>query len=62
MPNDEAGEPDREQAGDGMSAAAAPVVPAEGEAPEAKDFQFTVTLYGGRLATVKVPIPMTSGT
>jgi hypothetical protein len=43
---------------DGMSAAAAPVTGDQTQA-EARDFQFTVTLYGGRLATIKAPIPMT---
>ncbi len=44
---------------DGMSAAAAPIMPLSDQSQvEAKDFQFTVTLYGGRLATVKAPIPM----
>jgi hypothetical protein len=47
---------------DGMSAAAEPLVSdsrRDQEEPESKDFTFTVTLYGGRLATVKAPVPMT---
>ena len=41
-----------------MSAAAEPITANE-KSPKARDFQFTVTLYGGRLATVKAPVPMT---
>ena len=29
------------------------------EEPEAKDFTFSVSLYGGRLATVRIPVPIT---
>lgn len=41
-----------------MSAAAKPLTDAPDSEPETKDFQFIVTLYGGRLATVKAPVPM----
>lgn len=41
-----------------MSAAAEPVTPGAETPSEVKDFTFTVTLYGGRLATVKAPVPM----
>lgn len=44
---------------DGMSAGAGSVTGWKDGESEARDFQFTVTLYGGRLATIKAPIPMT---
>lgn len=44
---------------DGMGAAAEPIASRTASGSESKDFTFTVTLYGGRLATVKAPIPMT---
>ena len=31
----------------------------EGAREGTKDYQFTVALYGGRLATIKTPVPMT---
>lgn len=42
-----------------MGAAAEPIASRTASGSESKDFTFTVTLYGGRLATVKAPIPMT---
>lgn len=48
-----------EESEDGMSAAAAPLTGDDDKQPETKDFSFTVTLYGGRLATIKAPVPMT---
>jgi len=45
--------------GDGMAVAANPVTEDRDQDSSIKDFQFTVTLYGGRLATIKAPVPMT---
>lgn len=42
-----------------MSAAETPVTGARETGETVKDFTFTITLYGGRLATVKAPVPMT---
>lgn len=28
------------------------------ESPEVRDFQFTVALYGGRLAIIRTPVPI----
>lgn len=30
-----------------------------GDEPEIRDFQFSISLLGGRLASVKVPVPIT---
>lgn len=45
--------------GDVMGTAFDPIVSSPETPSEVKDFTFSVTLYGGRLATVKVPVPMT---
>lgn len=50
---------DEDELEDGMSEATQIVIPGSEQQPAVKDFQFSVTLYGGHLATVKIPVPIT---